>query len=278
MHIDLFSNDYIKPGCSRKGGKRGVDFFNGEDELLRYVRDDAELCARHNIAWVIVRPGGQQVIYSNADKECVSVLANADTVTNSLDNADTVRSSIGANADTVISLSRNADTACSGTGITANTGPPPPIDGESEHNGSASEGSAYEDDADTEEAEYDGADEQEANEEETDELPDIGRDSACILRTQPIAFGAAQSTDPNLLVGDDGAFLESDGEGGEDSAEPIDDISDSDDTSDSEEVTVVNDSIIEEVERVAALMTEEEVRALHLRVKGQSLLPCLALC
>ncbi|POM63002.1 hypothetical protein PHPALM_27782 [Phytophthora palmivora] len=47
--------DYIKPGCNRKTGTRGVDYFNGEDALLAYVRNDKDLCARHGISNVVVR-------------------------------------------------------------------------------------------------------------------------------------------------------------------------------------------------------------------------------
>ncbi|ETN24283.1 hypothetical protein PPTG_20775 [Phytophthora nicotianae INRA-310] len=39
-------HDYIKPGYSRKKGKRGVDYFNEESELLAYIRSDSDLCSR----------------------------------------------------------------------------------------------------------------------------------------------------------------------------------------------------------------------------------------
>ncbi|KAE9155296.1 hypothetical protein PF004_g32745 [Phytophthora fragariae] len=49
-------HNYIKPGCKLKGGAQGVDFYNGEDELLAYIRSDTELCERLSISNVAVRP------------------------------------------------------------------------------------------------------------------------------------------------------------------------------------------------------------------------------
>ncbi|KAG2902923.1 hypothetical protein PC114_g12489 [Phytophthora cactorum] len=46
---------YVKPGCRVKGSKQGVDFFNGEDELIVCVRSDKNLFARLNIVNVMVR-------------------------------------------------------------------------------------------------------------------------------------------------------------------------------------------------------------------------------
>ncbi|KAG1696765.1 hypothetical protein DVH05_017986 [Phytophthora capsici] len=54
-------HNYLKPGSKIKGGKRGMDYFNGEEELLAYVRSDTELCARLNIANVWVRPPSQAI-------------------------------------------------------------------------------------------------------------------------------------------------------------------------------------------------------------------------
>ncbi|KAG3125324.1 hypothetical protein C6341_g25831 [Phytophthora cactorum] len=39
-------HNYVKPGRRVRGGRQGVDFFNGEDELQAYVRTDVELCNR----------------------------------------------------------------------------------------------------------------------------------------------------------------------------------------------------------------------------------------
>ncbi|KAE9315206.1 hypothetical protein PR003_g19047 [Phytophthora rubi] len=70
-------HNYLKPGCKLRRGKRGVDYFNGEDELLAYIRTEKELCARLGISNVMStvvherplvdqpavspRPTGQQV-------------------------------------------------------------------------------------------------------------------------------------------------------------------------------------------------------------------------
>ncbi|KAE9129250.1 hypothetical protein PF007_g4962 [Phytophthora fragariae] len=52
-------HNYLKPGCKLRGGKRGVDYFNGEDELLAYIRTEKELCARLGISNVMVRSQAQ---------------------------------------------------------------------------------------------------------------------------------------------------------------------------------------------------------------------------
>ncbi|KAE9057370.1 hypothetical protein PF007_g31670, partial [Phytophthora fragariae] len=54
-------HNYIKPGCKLKGGAQGVDFFNGEDELLAYIRSDTELCERLSISNVAVRPPNEAI-------------------------------------------------------------------------------------------------------------------------------------------------------------------------------------------------------------------------
>ncbi|KAE8879376.1 hypothetical protein PF003_g36552 [Phytophthora fragariae] len=46
---DEHFDNYVKPGRKLRGGKQGEDFFNGEDELLAYVRSDKALCARLKI-------------------------------------------------------------------------------------------------------------------------------------------------------------------------------------------------------------------------------------
>ncbi|KAE9267906.1 hypothetical protein PF001_g29884, partial [Phytophthora fragariae] len=48
-------HNYVKPGRKLRGGKQGEDFFNGEDELLVYVRSDKALCAGLKISNVLVR-------------------------------------------------------------------------------------------------------------------------------------------------------------------------------------------------------------------------------
>ncbi|KAE9326885.1 hypothetical protein PR003_g16146, partial [Phytophthora rubi] len=48
-------HNYVKPGRKLRGGKQGEDFFNGEDELLAYVRSNKALCARLKISNVMVR-------------------------------------------------------------------------------------------------------------------------------------------------------------------------------------------------------------------------------
>ncbi|KAE8894550.1 hypothetical protein PF003_g21410 [Phytophthora fragariae] len=54
-------HNYIKPGCKLKGGAQGVEFFNGEDELLAYIRSDTELCERLSISNVAVRPPNEAI-------------------------------------------------------------------------------------------------------------------------------------------------------------------------------------------------------------------------
>eukprot|EP00644_Phytophthora_capsici_P011842 jgi/Phyca11/15199/fgenesh1_pg.PHYCAscaffold_12_\ len=49
-------SNYLKPGCTIRGGKQGVDFFNGEDALLAHVKADKDLCTRLNLTNIMVRP------------------------------------------------------------------------------------------------------------------------------------------------------------------------------------------------------------------------------
>ncbi|ETP11925.1 hypothetical protein F441_12630, partial [Phytophthora nicotianae CJ01A1] len=53
--LQIHSN-YLKPGCKLRGGKPGVDFFNGEDALLAYVKADKDMCTRLRLANIMVRP------------------------------------------------------------------------------------------------------------------------------------------------------------------------------------------------------------------------------
>ncbi|KAE9067066.1 hypothetical protein PF010_g27612 [Phytophthora fragariae] len=46
-------HNYLKPGCKLRRGKRGVDYFNGEDELLAYIRTEKELRAQLGISNVM---------------------------------------------------------------------------------------------------------------------------------------------------------------------------------------------------------------------------------
>ncbi|KAE9339958.1 hypothetical protein PR003_g10746 [Phytophthora rubi] len=41
-----YGHDYIKPGCSRKTGEHGMDYFSSEQGLLDYIRSDKDLCGR----------------------------------------------------------------------------------------------------------------------------------------------------------------------------------------------------------------------------------------
>ncbi|KAG3066447.1 hypothetical protein PI125_g23862 [Phytophthora idaei] len=54
-------HNYLKPGRKIRGGKRGTDYFNGEDERLAYALRDTNLCTRQNIANVWVRPPSQAI-------------------------------------------------------------------------------------------------------------------------------------------------------------------------------------------------------------------------
>ncbi|ETK82192.1 hypothetical protein L915_12391 [Phytophthora nicotianae] len=53
--LQIHSN-YLKSGCKLRGGKPGVDFFNGEDALLAYVKADKDMCTRLRLANIMVRP------------------------------------------------------------------------------------------------------------------------------------------------------------------------------------------------------------------------------
>ncbi|ETP41902.1 hypothetical protein F442_11121 [Phytophthora nicotianae P10297] len=48
--------NYLKPGCKLRGGKHGVDYFNGEDALLAHVKADKDLCTGLHLTNIMVRP------------------------------------------------------------------------------------------------------------------------------------------------------------------------------------------------------------------------------
>ncbi|OWZ15672.1 hypothetical protein PHMEG_00010642 [Phytophthora megakarya] len=52
-------HNYVKRGQEVKVGKQGVEYFDGEGELLAYVRSDKDLCTRLRIANIMVRPNYQ---------------------------------------------------------------------------------------------------------------------------------------------------------------------------------------------------------------------------
>ncbi|KAE9157803.1 hypothetical protein PF002_g33284 [Phytophthora fragariae] len=57
-------HNYVKPGRKRRGGEQGEDFFNGEDELLAYVRSDKALCAGLKISNDMVRSNQNASMYA----------------------------------------------------------------------------------------------------------------------------------------------------------------------------------------------------------------------
>ncbi|KAI9999307.1 hypothetical protein PInf_004132 [Phytophthora infestans] len=61
--LQIHSN-YLKPGCKIRGGKQGVDFFNGEDALLAHVKADKDLCVRLNLTNIMVRPNAVPLAFT----------------------------------------------------------------------------------------------------------------------------------------------------------------------------------------------------------------------
>jgi hypothetical protein len=62
------SANYLKPDRKLRGGKVGIDFFNGEDSLLAHVKADKELCARLNISNILMRAQVGPSVSSGADE------------------------------------------------------------------------------------------------------------------------------------------------------------------------------------------------------------------
>ncbi|RLN88251.1 hypothetical protein BBJ28_00024761, partial [Nothophytophthora sp. Chile5] len=210
------------------------------NDLLRNVSTDKELCARLNISNVFVRP---QVALSDA---------NADREATPTTNVDIVGILAERNADTERVRPVNFTTLVDEIDAAA----------------ISEEDSAYEPEA--------AEDHEECSSDGDKVVTELSAPSVRILQPDkeggrnltPIAFGTAPAMDPNLVVEDDEAFLESDGEGGEDSVEvDTDENADEDpDDCDDDEATY-DGSIEEEMARMAALMNQEESEALHLRVK-----------
>ncbi|KAI9990439.1 hypothetical protein PInf_021414 [Phytophthora infestans] len=63
-------SSYLKPGCKIRGGKQGVDFFNGEDALLAHVKAEKDLCARLNLSNIMVRPNAVPLAFTIFGLEC----------------------------------------------------------------------------------------------------------------------------------------------------------------------------------------------------------------
>ncbi|OWZ02407.1 hypothetical protein PHMEG_00026042 [Phytophthora megakarya] len=181
--LDIRTYDYVKPGCKRSRGTRGVDYFNGEDELLVYVRSDKDLCSRHGISNVVVRwkdPIGAGSEYSASDNA-----SNTD---------DAVHDGNGIPDTTTEQLLRHTETL-----------------------------------------------------------------QGC---------GDMDKLDPNLVTGELDTFLESDGEGQEDSGENADDSdSDCDDGPDEDGPDCTE--LRSELTRVTLLMSEEELGRLHMSIQGK---------
>ena len=54
--------DYIIPNKSRKDGKRGVDWFHGDAELMAFVKSNKALRLKHGISHTLVMPAAPQSV------------------------------------------------------------------------------------------------------------------------------------------------------------------------------------------------------------------------
>lgn len=194
---------------------------------------------------------------------------NADTVAiNDTPNADTREQGSDTDLDNVI-MNPNADLV----GASQNPNAVPNVEDETgsrEHDfdTSSSYGSGIEDDESAESASN------------TDTAPQArgappflpAEESMPRGMQQPIRFDAADVVDPNLVVLEDCAFLESDGERSEDSVEvrELESVLGSDDESDSDEVAETAVPFQAELQRVASAIGDAGSESLRLHVAGSS--------
>ncbi|KAG6617154.1 uncharacterized protein IUM83_04766 [Phytophthora cinnamomi] len=204
--------NYLKPGRKLRGGKRGVDFFNGEDELLSYICTDKQLCEWLGIRNIMERSQHQANVstprrYSVSDEETYEPSDEDDE-----DEEELARRSIA---------------------------------GAKEARG--------------EEGEAKDVDEQQPR----NGIYNTLRDSAC---GKPLRFDSVDPLDPNIVGDTDETALETDGEGGEDSAEGfMEGVADTD----SDAVLPGADNIQQQLRRITKLLGADELERLHMRVQGK---------
>ncbi|KAE9261865.1 hypothetical protein PF001_g32252, partial [Phytophthora fragariae] len=93
------------------------------------------------------------------------------------------------------------------------------------------------------------------------------RDATC---GTPLRFDFVDPLDPNIVGDTNATALETDGEGGADSAEGIDDgVADSDSDEDDDDLPR-EDNLHKELSRVTDLLDAAELERLHMRVQGSS--------
>ncbi|KAG3134564.1 hypothetical protein PI126_g18641 [Phytophthora idaei] len=210
-------HNYLKPGRKIRGGKRGTDYFNGEDERLAYALRDTNLCTRQNIANVWVRPPSQAMFVD---------AANVD---------------VDGPADPDINGDGSSDEASSSGG----------------------EGSV---------CHFDGSDNDDPDSEDEvevrrdDDRVVLPRAADSVSEFQAIGRTGMEPSDPNLVLGTDEEFLDSDAEGSDDLVETAEGFVDDA----SSEAGDTNKSIAQEVSRMVSLMKRSEAAELHLRVQGSS--------
>ncbi|KAE9246264.1 hypothetical protein PF004_g4896 [Phytophthora fragariae] len=236
--IFFCSANYLKPGRTLRGGKIGLDFFNGEDSLLAHVKADKELCARLNISNIMVRTqvGPSE---SSAPNE----------------------------------PSRNAD-----TDVPPKHDVEAYADSDSEDDSRNSDGSvsAYEDNRSDEEEEDSDEEHDSVQEGGIDGDRDTAAEESVrqfspapaefLSSANASEFEVVDPSDPNLVLSDAEDRIESDGESSEDSVCVQDESDDEDETSDD----IPNDAVGDEATRVAKLLSDAELDGLHMRVEGSS--------
>ncbi|KAI9988569.1 hypothetical protein PInf_022009 [Phytophthora infestans] len=287
-------HNYLKPGSKVRGGKRGTDYFNGEDELLAYVRRDTELCAWLNIANVWVRPPSQ-AIQSTIDA------AASDSPTPVPDPPE-IEAAIAPKRDVPASGKAPAKKRVKQTSTEQKTAKPftkktkkmteKQLDKEAADrrrelsslgrvwggenaqvghmNGDVDSVIAGSSDGENSEYVFDESDGDDSESE--GDTGDTTRDDDGVTippATVRIEFAVMEATDPNLVLGEGEDFLDSDGERSDDLVETAETFVD-EDSSESEDT---NESVAEEVSRMIGLMKPAEIDDMRLRGRLKFMTP-----
>ncbi|KAI9980780.1 hypothetical protein PInf_010099 [Phytophthora infestans] len=251
-------SNYLKPGCKIRGGKQGMDFFNGEDALLAHVKADKGLCARLNLSNIMTvesrksadkmsedmqTPNKKKKTKKQEAKEATERHRQLSSVTNIWGDA---------NAQDSVDTPNDVD-GHSGDGSESEyEDPPNAVESEGEHEEVAQNLVA--------ECDYREHDEGEEDAEDAS----LWHSAVVETHFEPLLFDDAEPSDPNLVFGDVEKSIESNGEG-EDSVGVADMLG-----TDDEAEALVTESVVAESSRVAGLLNEVELERLHMAVEGSS--------
>ncbi|KAG6948041.1 hypothetical protein JG688_00015272, partial [Phytophthora aleatoria] len=277
----------VKPVCRVKTGKKGVDFIHRESAFLDYVYADTAFCERHNIQLVLTNPAPPPAAADSSKRKRV----HTEETTTLIPNADQPQKSKGkkkrgqARDTTGSEAPRSVKQPKTGNKKARQTKKqlreledkrrcamssfwtiwaPPRHDGQRIH---VTRRLDPVDDLDSDD---------DTSEKRPDSATSVGTPTSEETSTTPAAnlFDQGVDLDPNLVVEDSSAFLDSDAEGSGDELTAQDEVS-PDASSDESESDSDDDgcnelNIESELERVKILLSAEEQEQLHLRVQESS--------